>query len=327
MNPDDTSTKRSQFLKTCLAFSTKIREHEDELMKLLVSYETHNTAEDEITRSLEVLAGAEAELSPIKVPLENLTIATFFPLNLPLYSLILFGVMPSIFSKNVFIRPPQVMEEILARLWDILEIPKYFPEVSLKIAPRHIFVDLYASESDVIIFTGKYENALDIHKHCPYSLLLYNGSGVNPFLLFSNADVDLAAKKAVEMRCFNSGQDCAGPDAFIVPGSIREEFVKKLVYYLQEINVGNTTDPSTNVGPTVKESYITELSRWLNQDHGKIIYGGKIDTKNHFVYPTIALEKIAERTTDSFHEFSNTPQMLNWKVLSVFLSLKNVVCT
>lgn len=302
--PDKTTqTHLKTFFETCDQFATVIESNRSQLTELLSHYETHETVNDELERSIETLRGMPKELAPLDKPLHDLTIATFFPLNLPLYSLVLFAIAPSVFCKAVYVRPPEVMQTILDELWDLLNINNYFPQISLKNVPRHIFVDLYAAESDAIIFTGKYENALAIHKLCPRSLLLYNGSGINPFILFDNADVDLAARKAVEMRCFNSGQDCAGPDAFFVPSSLADQFTNKLKALLADVQVGDTHDPKTMVGPTMKQTYIKELQNWMKQSSAKVIFGGDIDTKHHYVYPTIVQNSVKQHNGASFHEF------------------------
>ena len=293
----------SDFYKNVEILKNKIHSQETKLIDLLTKYETHDAARDEITRSIETLLGAKAEFSDIDNPLSNLKIATFFPLNLPLYSLILFGIMPSAFSKNVFIRPPDVMKKVLDEIWEILDISTTFPALTLNQTPRHIFMSLYASEADAIIFTGKYKNALDVHQKCPDSLLLYNGSGVNPFLILESADIDLAVKKSVEMRCFNSGQDCAGPDAFFIHDSIVDEYIEKLQVQLSKLKVGDTKDSGVSIGPTLKESYIEELVDWISDNDINVVWGGEIDTINHFVHPTIARSKLSDLSNPEFHEF------------------------
>jgi acyl-CoA reductase-like NAD-dependent aldehyde dehydrogenase len=294
--------KLETFFESCDHLIKIISSSKEELILVLSQYETRETVEDEIQRSLDTLAGLRKEFSPVKSPLESLTISTFFPLNLPLYSLVLFGIAPSAFSHRVYIRPPEVMQKILLQLWPILEMDHLFENISLKSTPRHIFVQLYASESDVIIFTGKYTNALDIHEKCPGSVLLYNGSGVNPFLLFDNANVNQAVHKAIEMRCFNSGQDCAGPDIFLVPSNIADSFTNQLVVSLKEIKVGATTNPSSRIGPTMKKTYIDELQGWLSKESDNVVLKGEIDTKNHFVHPIVVRKNIEQHVGD-FHEF------------------------
>lgn len=303
MTYTDFSHRKNQYLIDCSKLSLSIKDHEKQIIDLLTDYETHEAARDEIVRSLEALEGMQEELDAITNPLENLVISTIFPLNLPLYSLIIFGVAPSVFASNIYIRPPEVMQLLLSKLVKILNISELFPAISLQPTPRHIFIQLYASESDVIIFTGKYENALQIHRDCPQALLIYNGSGVNPFILFENGDVELAAHKAVEMRCFNSGQDCAGPDAFFVPSSRADDFVSHLSSLLAHVKVGSSKDPDVRVSRTMKSAYVQELQAWLVNEKQHIVWGGKIEAEHHLVHPTIVRKKIEQHTDFAFHEF------------------------
>lgn len=292
------------FYKNCGRFAKKIQDKQSDLISLLSEYETYATATDEIERAISTLQGAKDEFSTIKQPLSDLTITTFFPLNLPLYSLVLFAIMPSAFAKSVYVRPPEVMREILEKLWAFLGMEELFPQITLKNVPRHIFLQLYAAESDVIIFTGKYENAIEIHKACPQSLMLYNGSGVNPILVCEDADLTLAANKSIEMRCFNSGQDCAGPDAIFVPSGHVEEFINNLTEGIKSSEiVGDTKNPETTIGPTIKQSYISSLKDWLKDHQKMIVFGGDIDEQKHLVQPTIIRSNVKNQFGKDFHEF------------------------
>jgi aldehyde dehydrogenase (NAD+) len=296
-------SKLTSFIKLSNEFADILDSRSVDIFELLKTYETYDVVQDEIARSINTLRGLESEMKNITNPKINLNISTFFPLNLPLYSLVLFGIAPSMFSNKVYIRPPEVMHEILNKLWNLLDISTYFPNIILTPSPRHIFVQLYASESDVIIFTGKYENAIDIHVKCPDALLVYNGSGINPFIVFENADINLAVDKAIEMRCFNSGQDCAGPDAFFISTKIASQFRNKLIIKLEKIKVGSSNDKEVIVGPIKKVAYINELKNWLTDHKKDMIFGGKIDVENCLVYPSIVSRKIQLKDDEKFHEF------------------------
>jgi aldehyde dehydrogenase (NAD+) len=292
----------TDFIARCLQLARDIRAERNTLFSLLCEYETHDTARDEIDRSLDALEGIEAEFEPIKTPLQGLTFATFFPVNLPLYSLVLFGIVPSAFASHVFIRPPEAMSEMLGKLNDLLKIDERFPEIRTKAVPRHVFMSLYVNDADVIIFTGKYENAMAVHQQAPRALLVYNGSGINPFILFEDANLDVAVYKAIEMRCFNSGQDCAGTDAFFVPNSLANSFVAKLEEGLKKVKVGPSGDPDVKVSRTMKGTYLDELAHALEHEQQHIIFGGKIDFAHHYAYPTIVRKYLAEHKGE-FHEF------------------------
>lgn len=284
-------------------FAERLKQDKESLAHILQEYETYETAIDEIDRSISTLLGLQREHIDIKNPRTDLLISTFFPLNLPIYSLVLFGIAPSCFAKNIFIRPPKVMEEILEKIVALLQLDLLFPNISLHPTQRHTFLELYASVSDVILFTGKYENAIAISNKCPDALMLYNGSGVNPFVLFNNANITLSAQKAVEMRCFNSGQDCAGPDAFIMPKPFFSAFQTALLKELKDIKTGDSKDKSNRISSIIKKSYIDEIKAWLATEQRHLLYGGTIEYEKCLVFPTIVAKPAHEHTEDDFHEF------------------------
>jgi aldehyde dehydrogenase (NAD+) len=293
----------NNFYIKAASFAKKIGDNEPKVIDLLTTYETHETALDEIERSISALRGFPKEFESIKDPVHGINFSTFFPLNLPLYSLVLFGIAPSAFANNVFIRPPEVMHDILQKLWELLKVDQIFPTISLHPTPRHIFMKLYAQDSEVILFTGKYENALDIHKKCPESMLIYNGSGINPILVCSNADVDLAVKKTIEMRVFNSGQDCAGPDAIFVSSGVIDEFTQKLKKNVSKLSFGPPENKKNRISYTIKLKYLDEISIWLDDHKDQIIKQGKIDKKLRLVKPYILKRELEKNDKEEFHEF------------------------
>lgn len=132
------------------------------IVNLLLDYESYETATDEINRSLRCLNNIKTELKYLSCKKVN-SISVFFPLNLPLYSLVLFAVIPSLMTESVFVRPPLLMRRILKEIYGLLEINKIFPIKIFEIEKR-LFIDGYASVSDVIIFIGRYHNALEARK-------------------------------------------------------------------------------------------------------------------------------------------------------------------
>ena len=93
-----------------------IERDQEQLIDLLLQYETYATAKDEIKRSLATLCGLEKELSKTKSTKKVSTVSTFFPINLPLYSFILFAVVPSYFANTVYVRVSNHIGPVLTRL-------------------------------------------------------------------------------------------------------------------------------------------------------------------------------------------------------------------
>ena len=65
--------------------------------------------------------------------------------------------------------------------------------------------------------------------------------GCNPIVASPDADLDLVVRKTVEAKLFNSGQDCAGPDAILVHRSIADRFIAMLKTQLSSTKVGNSS--------------------------------------------------------------------------------------
>lgn len=80
-----------------------IKLKEEELINILLDYESYETIRYEIDHSIDCLRNIDIELNYLIAGKVN-SICSFFPLNLPLYSLILFAIIPSFMSDKVFIR-------------------------------------------------------------------------------------------------------------------------------------------------------------------------------------------------------------------------------
>jgi acyl-CoA reductase-like NAD-dependent aldehyde dehydrogenase len=140
----------------------------------------------------------------------------------------------------------------------------------------------------VVIFVGKHENALAVHAQCSKdALFIFTGAGVNPVIVGPDADIDLAAAKTAEAKMYNSGQDCAAPDAVLVHHSIADQFQLALIRQLDALAVGGYEDPSTRIGPLIDDESLVSALKFFQTYHDNIVYGGTIDARRRIVYPTI----------------------------------------
>jgi len=271
----------------------EINFNQEKIIDILLDYESYETALDEIKRSLKCLR----EIQKIKTCFRNEqveTISTFFPVNLPLYSLILFAVVPGFLGRKIFVRPPILMREALKRICKLLEINQIFPGIMIVETEKHIFLQGYVSTSDVVLFTGRYHNAIEVKKCCPDALFIYNGVGVNPILITPTANLKLAIKKTIEARTFNSGQDCAGPDTILVHSKVINKFLQGLITELKKIEIGDYHDKKVRIGRIIDPSQLDFVSKIFTKYRRHIIYGGSIDFKNSVIFPTIILTTLKE---------------------------------
>lgn len=293
---------KKTILKTTKELAKILEEKEETLTALLLNYESFETARDELFRSKDCLDNIEKEIDDLtKTTVRSM--CTFFPVNLPLYSLVIFAMIPSFMSEKVFVRPPELMAKVVKDIVSILGIEKLFPNVHIVEMERGMFRDAYVSVADVVLFTGKHENAMELQTACPNALFIYNGAGVNPVVVTESADLKLAAKKTLEMRTFNSGQDCAGSDVILVQRSIAKKFVSLLKTHLQDIKTGDYSDRENLIGPIVKRDKLFELQDFFQKQKNYLVYGGKIDMERGIVFPTLFIEDIKEVSSIHYSEF------------------------
>ncbi len=275
-------------------FADRLEDCADAVVDLLVGYESYATARDEIERTLSCLRNLGREFPGLEARVSR--ISSFLPLNQPLYGLTLFGIVPSLMAtKQVFVRPPVVAWRIVREIARKLKIAESFPRIEILEVERSRFLDGYVRVSDVVSFVGRYDNALKVLAACSRdALFLFNGAGVNPFVVGADADLELAARKIVEVKTYNSGQDCAAPDAVLVHEEVADRFLAGMIEELRGIGVGEYHDRENRVGPLVDPAATLNAIQFLQKRQSSVVFGGLVDAARNIVYPAIVTGSLPE---------------------------------
>jgi len=277
----------------CSILASTIESKHDLLIGELLKYESFEAAEDEIRKSVDCLKNISKEsewLSYGKVDL----LCTIIPINLPLYSLIIFAITPGFIANEVIIRPPVLIKDVFQKISELLNLEKLLPHIKFIVMERTLFGEAYISVADVVIFTGRYENAKIVQKICPNALFIYDGAGINPLIITDSANLAMAVEKTIKTRVFNSGQDCAGPDIIFVHKNILSKFKDKLLIELDKIEIGDYRSRAVRIGRILKINSLSAIKDFFNARTQSLVYGGKIDFQNGIVYPTVIIENIRE---------------------------------
>jgi len=101
--------------------------------------------------------------------------------------------------------------------------------------------------------------------------------GKSPNIVFEDADMEQAVDGALWATFFHQGQVCESGTRLLVPESIHDEFVERLVERAKQIKVGDTMDYESDLGPLVSaqqretvESYV----RIGKEEGAKLVLGG-----------------------------------------------------
>lgn len=115
--------------------------------------------------------------------------------------------------------------------------------------------------------------------------------GNAPFLVFDDADLDLALDGAMIAKMRNGGQACTAANRIYVQRGIHDEFARRLAERMGAMRVGPGTDPGTEVGPLVDEASVRKVDSLVRDavsQGARLLAGGKaIDGAGYYYPPTV----------------------------------------
>ncbi|KAJ4174629.1 hypothetical protein NW754_005048 [Fusarium falciforme] len=115
--------------------------------------------------------------------------------------------------------------------------------------------------------------------------------GNAPFIVFEDADLDLAAEGAMFCKFRCSGQTCVCANRLYVQKSVAKEFTAKLVAKVNALKMGGGLDKATTQGPLVNKSAVEKVKEHVadaTSKGAKIETGGSTpDSPGFFHQPTV----------------------------------------
>ena len=132
---------------------------------------------------------------------------------------------------------------------------------------------------DRIAFTGSPETARKIGASASQNItpVSFELGGKSPFLVFKDADLDLAVKTALG-QFDNSGQVCLAGTRLLVDKSIASEFLERLMDGIKtSIKVGDPRNSETTYGPLITRKHLERVQGFVDravQDGATLLTGG-----------------------------------------------------
>ena len=112
------------------------------------------------------------------------------------------------------------------------------------------------------------------------------------YMVFDDADLDLAVKACVQGRLFNNGQTCVGAKRFIVTEKNYDEFVQGYTKAFGAIAMGDPNATDTQLGPLVSCRQRDQVHAQVRESvskGAKVLVGGTIPDQTGWFYPATAL--------------------------------------
>jgi len=270
-----------------------IERHREDILSILCSMASHRSVVDEIERSKRVLLHWSMEWYRER-PRTVDKMAVFHSSNILLYAYVLYGIIPSAYVNTIVIRPSiQVQAQSLA----IHQLFKAQFDLAVDMAPfsQRAFIDKH-QDADIVVFTGRYENAKAVNACFRKALFLFFGSGVNAVVIGPQFNTSRSLAEVIQARLFNSGQDCMCPNVFFVYKDIAKTFIKALLSTVKSLRLGARSDSAADYNPIFYSQVVQETAAYLAEHRKAILHGGRCCPETSIVDPVVLRVDLSTQT-------------------------------
>jgi betaine-aldehyde dehydrogenase/5-carboxymethyl-2-hydroxymuconic-semialdehyde dehydrogenase len=147
-----------------------------------------------------------------------------------------------------------------------------------------------------ISFTGSVPTARRIGAAAAGNIVPFTAElgGKSCLLVFADADIDAAAKKAAG-QFDDSGQVCMAGTRLIVEESVRDEFLDRFHAYTDAHVLGDSREPETTISPMIHPAHLERVDGFVKRARAngdEIVRGGRIFKEDGLWYePTLIFPK------------------------------------
>jgi len=233
----------------------------------------------------------------IKEPLG--VVAAIVPFNYPLL-LLVWKIAPALAAGNaVVIKPSEHTPLATLRLVEIALAHLPTGVVNVVTGTGAEVGSALVDDPDVacIAFTGSTAVGTQIAVRAAGQLKRVNLElgGIDPLIVFEDADLDVAVPGAAWARFLNNGQVCTSAKRIYVVETIATEFVERFVEHTRSLRLGDPMDPDTDLGPLISERARVRVEEQVQRaiaEGARVIEGGRRPDvgPGYFYAPTVLMD-------------------------------------
>jgi aspartate-semialdehyde dehydrogenase len=149
-------------------------------------------------------------------------------------------------------------------------------------------------------FTGSTGIGKLIAAQCASSMkrLVMELGGHAPLIIFDDADIERAARIAIDAKFATSGQDCLAANRIFVHRSIADRFADAFARHIKALKVADGLSANADVGPLMHERAIVKVEEQVSdalKRGAKLVTGGKRHVAGRlFFEPTLLTDVPAD---------------------------------
>ncbi len=238
-----------------------------------------------------LLAQSEEEEFEEQVPVPSRNIvrrepigvcAGIIPWNFP-FIMASWKVAPALAAGNSVILKPASNTPVTALLLGEICSQAGVPDgvVNVISGPGGMVGEALATHPDVgkVAFTGSTEVGRRIMQLASGTIkkVTLELGGKSPNIILDDADFDSAAMGALFGTFFHQGQICESGTRVLVPEPVYDEFIERMIEGSKRIQLGNTLDPTTTMGPLVSKAQLETVSGYVEigkKEGAECVIGG-----------------------------------------------------
>ena len=221
------------------------------------------------------------------------------PWNFPTYQVVRYAISNLMAGNGVLLKHAKNVTGTALRLKELFEaagLPKDVFTVlviSYEVSDEIIAHDLVRA----VTLTGSSEAGKYVAKKSAEALkktVLELGSN-DAYLVFDDADLDMAVKTCVMARTYNNGETCVAAKRFVVVESVYDEFKAAFVKAMADLKFGDPTDKASKLGPMAREDLRDKLHDQVQESikqGSKLACGGEVPKQKGYFYPATVLEDV-----------------------------------
>lgn len=146
-------------------------------------------------------------------------------------------------------------------------------------------------------FTGSTAVGAKLMEACAPNLkkLSLELGGNAPFIVFDDADLDVAVEGAMGAKFRNNGQTCVCVNRFYIHKNIYEKFALKLIEKVKQLQVGNGAKDNITTGPLINAAAVEKIQSHIKNavsKGAKLELGGKPHQLGGFFHEPTVLSQV-----------------------------------
>ncbi|KAF1951727.1 succinic semialdehyde dehydrogenase [Byssothecium circinans] len=158
--------------------------------------------------------------------------------------------------------------------------------------------------------------------------LSFELGGNAPFIVFDDADVDIAVAGAIASKFRSSGQTCVCANRIYVQSGIYDAFAEKFTEKVKGFKVGGGYDQGVTHGPLIHDRAVSKVDAHVQdavKQGGKVLVGGQKlpDLGSNFFQPTVIRDMTSSMALASEETFGPVAGLFKFDTEADVIKLAN----